>query len=191
MHLFYAVELFFTPKYVKAKEMADQGAFGQVYLVKQSEMHFGPHADWFWDIERSGGGVFMDMGCHGLAFAYWFLGRPEPVAIADGGPSDLAERRIVDTGHQMDQRRLARSRLADECDSRVRPDLEVGGSQGHGCRGALAVGASDADRVHDRATFEEPRQAPEGIEHVIVGGVPVVEHGRHTGARPGRVLTAT
>ncbi len=28
--LLYAEELFFTPKYVKAKEMADQGAFGQV-----------------------------------------------------------------------------------------------------------------------------------------------------------------
>jgi myo-inositol 2-dehydrogenase / D-chiro-inositol 1-dehydrogenase len=81
VHLFYAEELFFTPKYVKAKEMADQGAFGSVYLVKQSEMHFGPHGEWFWDVDRSGGGVFMDMGCHGLAFCYWFLGRPRPVAI--------------------------------------------------------------------------------------------------------------
>jgi myo-inositol 2-dehydrogenase/D-chiro-inositol 1-dehydrogenase len=81
VHLFYAEELFFTPKYVKAKEMADQGAFGEVHLVKQSEMHFGPHADWFWDVQRSGGGVFMDMGCHGLAFAYWFHGRPRPLAI--------------------------------------------------------------------------------------------------------------
>jgi predicted dehydrogenase len=74
--LMYAEELFFTPKYVKAKEMADQGAFGKVYLVKQAEKHFGPHAEWFWDVERSGGGVFMDMGCHGTAFCYWFLGRP-------------------------------------------------------------------------------------------------------------------
>jgi predicted dehydrogenase len=73
----YAEELFFTPKYVKAKEMADQGAFGKVYLVKQSEKHFGPHAAWFWDVQRSGGGVFMDMGCHGIAFAYWFLNRPK------------------------------------------------------------------------------------------------------------------
>ena len=56
--------------------MADQGAFGKVYLVKQSEKHFGPHAEWFWDVERSGGGVFMDMGCHGIAFCHWFLGRP-------------------------------------------------------------------------------------------------------------------
>jgi myo-inositol 2-dehydrogenase / D-chiro-inositol 1-dehydrogenase len=72
----YAEELFFTPKYVKAKEMADSGAFGKVYLVKQSEKHFGPHGDWFWDVEQSGGGVFFDMGCHGVAFCYWFLGRP-------------------------------------------------------------------------------------------------------------------
>ncbi len=74
--LMYAEELFFTPKYVKAREMAGQGAFGKVYLVKQSEKHFGPHSDWFWDVERSGGGVLMDMGCHGVAFCYWFLGRP-------------------------------------------------------------------------------------------------------------------
>jgi predicted dehydrogenase len=75
--LMYAEELYFTPKYVKAKEMADQGAFGKVYLVKQSEKHFGPHAPWFWDVEQSGGGVFMDMGCHGAAFVYWFLDRPK------------------------------------------------------------------------------------------------------------------
>jgi myo-inositol 2-dehydrogenase/D-chiro-inositol 1-dehydrogenase len=75
--LMYAEELFFTPKYVKAKEMADQGAFGRLYLVKQSEKHFGPHARWFWDVDKSGGGVFMDMGCHGVAFCYWFFGRPK------------------------------------------------------------------------------------------------------------------
>jgi predicted dehydrogenase len=73
--LMYAEELFFTPKYVRAKEMADQGAFGKVYLIKQSEKHFGPHSSWFWDVGKSGGGVFMDMGCHGIAFCYWFLGR--------------------------------------------------------------------------------------------------------------------
>lgn len=73
----YAEELFFTPKYVKAKEMADQGAFGKVHLVKQCEKHSGPHSAWFWDVDKSGGGVWMDMGCHGIAFCYWFLGRPK------------------------------------------------------------------------------------------------------------------
>jgi predicted dehydrogenase len=74
--LMYAEELFFTPKYVRAKRMADEGAFGKVYMVKQSEKHFGPHASWFWDVRRSGGGALMDLGCHGIAFCYWFLGRP-------------------------------------------------------------------------------------------------------------------
>src|SRR6202162_83545 len=73
--LMYGEELLFTPKYLKAKEMADAGAFGKIYLVKQSEKHFGPHSDWFWDVNRSGGGAFMDLGCHGIAFCYWFLGR--------------------------------------------------------------------------------------------------------------------
>ncbi len=79
--LLYAEELFFTPKYVKAKDMADNGAFGKVHLVKQSEKHFGPHSDWFWDVEQSGGGVFMDMGCHGIAFCYWFFGRPAILSV--------------------------------------------------------------------------------------------------------------
>jgi myo-inositol 2-dehydrogenase/D-chiro-inositol 1-dehydrogenase len=74
--LMYAEELCFTPKYVRAKQLADEGALGKVYLVKQSEKHFGPHSPWFWDVERSGGGVFMDMGCHGICFCYWFLDRP-------------------------------------------------------------------------------------------------------------------
>src|SRR6516225_9056405 len=74
--LMYGEELFFTPKYLKAKEMADSGAFGKVYLVKQSEKHFGPHSAWFWDVNRSGGGALMDLGCHGIAFCYWFLNRP-------------------------------------------------------------------------------------------------------------------
>ena len=73
--LMYGEELLFTPKYLKAKEMADAGAFGKIYLVKQSEKHFGPHSEWFWDVNRSGGGAFMDLGCHGIAFCYWFLDR--------------------------------------------------------------------------------------------------------------------
>src|SRR5580765_118635 len=73
--LMYGEELFFTPKYLKAKEMADAGAFGKIHLIKQSEKHFGPHSSWFWDVNRSGGGALMDLGCHGIAFCYWFLGR--------------------------------------------------------------------------------------------------------------------
>src|SRR3954468_14050794 len=74
--LLYAEELFFAPKYVKAKQMADEGAFGRVHLVKQGEKHSGPHSSWFWDVAQSGGGALMDLGCHGIAFCWWFLGKP-------------------------------------------------------------------------------------------------------------------
>src|ERR1051325_4362717 len=47
--LMYGEELLFAPKFLKAKEMADDGAFGKIHLIKQSEKHFGPHSDWFWD----------------------------------------------------------------------------------------------------------------------------------------------
>src|SRR5205823_570723 len=75
--LLYAEELFFAPKYAKAKQLADEGAFGRVHLVKQGEKHSGPHSDWFWDVEQSGGGAVMDLGCHGIAFCWWFLGRQQ------------------------------------------------------------------------------------------------------------------
>ena len=79
--LLYAEELFFAPKYVKAKQMADEGAFGRVHLVKQSEKHNGPHSDWFWDVNQSGGGALMDLGCHGIAFCWWFLGKPKVKSV--------------------------------------------------------------------------------------------------------------
>lgn len=46
----------------------------------------------------------------------------------------------------------------------------------------------DAQRVLDRSTYTEPFQYSEGIVHVIVGGQLVLEEGRHTGAKPGKVL---
>jgi len=79
--LLYAEELFFAPKYVKAKQMADEGAFGRIHLVKQGEKHSGPHSDWFWDVDQSGGGALMDLGCHGIAFCWWFLGKPHVMSV--------------------------------------------------------------------------------------------------------------
>src|SRR6187397_3414384 len=74
--LMYAEELCFTPKYVRLKQLLDSGALGQPTLLKQSEKHDGPHAAHFWDVNRSGGGVTMDMGCHAIEFFRWMIGRP-------------------------------------------------------------------------------------------------------------------
>ena len=50
------------------------------------------------------------------------------------------------------------------------------------------VAIFDADKVTDNATYDKPHQYPTGIEYVIVNGVPVVDAGKHTGARPGSIL---
>jgi N-acyl-D-aspartate/D-glutamate deacylase len=42
--------------------------------------------------------------------------------------------------------------------------------------------------IKDQATFDDPHQYPKGIEYVIVNGQVVVDHGRLTGVRPGKIL---
>ncbi len=46
----------------------------------------------------------------------------------------------------------------------------------------------DPAKVQDHATFEKPAQYSTGMVHVLVNGVPVLENGEHTGARPGRIV---
>lgn len=46
----------------------------------------------------------------------------------------------------------------------------------------------DPTTVRDRATFDNPNQLSEGMEYVLVNGVPVIDQGKMTGALPGRVL---
>jgi dihydroorotase len=64
-------------------------------------------------------------------------------------------------------------------------------------KGRIRVGADadltlfDAARVIDRATYREPSLQPDGIRHVLVGGVSVVSDGKLVqGVAPGRAVRA-
>jgi len=46
----------------------------------------------------------------------------------------------------------------------------------------------DEKTVADKATFQKPHAYSEGFAYVLVNGETVIDHGVHTGARPGRVL---
>jgi predicted dehydrogenase len=78
--LMYAEELCFAPKYERVRQLVRENAVGDVYMLKQLEKHSGPHSDWFYDVEQSGGGVLMDMGCHAFAWFRWMLGGAPEVA---------------------------------------------------------------------------------------------------------------
>jgi N-acyl-D-amino-acid deacylase len=61
-------------------------------------------------------------------------------------------------------------------------------------RGRLAPGLAadlvifDPERIRDQATPAEPTRRSEGIRFVVVNGQLVIDDGKPTPARPGRVL---
>jgi predicted dehydrogenase len=79
--LMYAEELCFAPKYERVRHLVKEGAVGEVYMLKQSEKHSGPHTDWFYDVNLAGGGVLMDMGCHAMEWFRWMLGNAKAKSV--------------------------------------------------------------------------------------------------------------
>ena len=61
-------------------------------------------------------------------------------------------------------------------------------------RGVLKLGmwadvvVFDPETVRDVATFDDPNRLAEGMEYVLVNGIPVIENGKMTRALPGKVL---
>ena len=60
----YLEDLVYSPKALKPIAAIKSGSIGDVVWAKSRETHPGPHSDWFWDKEKSGGGAIIDLGCH-------------------------------------------------------------------------------------------------------------------------------
>ena len=71
----YLEDLVYTPKTLKALGATGKGALGKVLWARSRETHGGPHSDWFWTKELSGGGAIVDMGCHCIEIARSFIGK--------------------------------------------------------------------------------------------------------------------
>jgi predicted dehydrogenase len=71
----YLEDLCYTPKFLKSVKSVEEGAIGRVLWAKSRETHPGPHADWFWDMEKAGGGAVVDLGCHCIEIARNFIGK--------------------------------------------------------------------------------------------------------------------
>jgi predicted dehydrogenase len=71
----YLEDLCYTPKFLKSVKSVEAGSIGRVLWAKSRETHPGPHSDWFWDIEKAGGGAVLDLGCHCIEIARNFIGK--------------------------------------------------------------------------------------------------------------------
>lgn len=78
----YMEDLVYTPKTLKALKSVDTGAVGDVIWARSRETHPGPHSDWFWTKNISGGGVLLDMGCHCIEISRNYIGKDiKPVEV--------------------------------------------------------------------------------------------------------------
>lgn len=78
----YLEDLVYTHKTLKALTSVKNGALGDILWVRSRETHPGPHSDWFWTKELSGGGAIVDMGCHCIEIARNFIGKDiKPVEV--------------------------------------------------------------------------------------------------------------
>jgi N-acyl-D-amino-acid deacylase len=116
------------------------------------------------------------------------------IALPEDGP-DVHARFYGTFPRKIRHYALDRGALALEAAIRSMTTLPAS-IMGFGDRGRIEPGAwadlviFDLDRIRDRATFFEPHQYAEGIEEVLVNGVPVVERGALTWRLPGKVLTS-
>ncbi|MCC6729644.1 MAG: Gfo/Idh/MocA family oxidoreductase [Chthonomonadales bacterium] len=76
----YAETEVFSPAVIKARNTIESGGIGRVLTVRSREAHSGPHEAWFWNRELAGGGALLDMGCHTVEAARYFVGKENPVA---------------------------------------------------------------------------------------------------------------
>jgi predicted dehydrogenase len=82
----YAETEVFSPAVIRARSLIEEGAVGRVLSVRSREAHAGPHAAHFWDAEEAGGGALLDMGCHTIEAARYFIGKDvRPVEVLAWG----------------------------------------------------------------------------------------------------------
>jgi predicted dehydrogenase len=78
----YLEDLCYTPKFLKSLASIQQGGIGRVLWTKSREAHPGPHSDWFWDKEKSGGGAIIDLACHCVEISRNFIGKKiKPIEV--------------------------------------------------------------------------------------------------------------
>jgi len=157
----YAETEVFAPGLVRAKELVDSGAIGQVTSVRAREAHGHPHAH-ARDPERMGGGPLRGLGCHCIAIGRWFLGyehRPvEVLAWADRlSRDDVASEDAAVALVRFDDRRMVQIEVGWGHVAGLDVRNEIHGTAGWigtdetGSTGVRAFAGSSAGYVQEKA----------------------------------------
>jgi predicted dehydrogenase len=78
----YLEDLAYPAKTLKALASVKKGALGKILWARSREAHPGPHSDWFWNAELSGGGAIIDMGCHCIEIGRNYIGKEiKPIEV--------------------------------------------------------------------------------------------------------------
>ncbi|MFX0125127.1 MAG: aminotransferase class I/II-fold pyridoxal phosphate-dependent enzyme [Candidatus Hodarchaeota archaeon] len=69
----------FMSHYSTAKRVIDKGEIGSIVSIHAHRRGRGPPlADWFWDVDKSGG-IAIDLAIHDIDLVQWFLGSNDPI----------------------------------------------------------------------------------------------------------------
>jgi N-acyl-D-amino-acid deacylase len=149
------------------------------------------------EIEKSGGasGIFHGMNEEDLQH---FLRHPNTMIASDSGVREFGEAVPHPRGYGNNARVLARYvrelKLLRLEDAIRRMTSLPAATFRLTDRGLVRPGGwadlvvFDPERIQDTATYGDPHHYPTGIAHVLVNGVPVIERGELTRARPGMAL---
>ncbi len=78
----YLEDLCYSPKFLKSLQSIKAGSLGRILWAKSREAHPGPHSNWFWNKEQSGGGAIVDLGCHCVEIARNYIGKEvKPIEV--------------------------------------------------------------------------------------------------------------
>jgi N-acyl-D-amino-acid deacylase len=149
------------------------------------------------DILAAGGATIVSYNMSDADIEH-IMRKPYTMASSDGGLSAMGEGVPHPRNYGAFARKLSRyvrERSVIDLETAIRsmtslPAL-VFGVRDRGVireRAFADIAIFDPARVKDRATYTEPHQLAEGMDYVLVNGVPVVAERRFTDALPGKVL---
>jgi predicted dehydrogenase len=133
----------FTPAVIRGKDIIWRRAVpaaGRPYLARAAEEHNGPHAPWFWQGDKQGGGVVLDMMCHSLEVARYLLTAP-------GAPRDSLK--LISATGSIATLKWSQPRYVAQLKARTGNQVDYGANRPSEdfARGIVTLAAEDGQEV--------------------------------------------